>query len=891
MSGGRKIIAIEGGADDGAANAAALPLGDSARLEDADVGALLAAAGGAASEGGWPISSAPDDGTASWDDDDEGAPKLQREWLGPAIGGVLIFAWSAAFAFGNLAAFQQAQPLGVWTGLISAWSAPVLVVLVALLLVRRSSRREAARFGDAAQLLRIESQQLERRLAAMNTELSLARDFLAAQGRDLESLGRIAVERISGNAGQLQSLIASNGAQVDQIGTVSDHALENMEKLRGQLPVIANSAKDVTNTIANAGRTAHAQLEDLVAGFLRLNEFGQASERQVEVVRERVDAALAAFEESAGRLAELSEARFAALEEGAEAHRQRLDAEEIAALAAIRARAETLGEELARQREAIVRSEEDTLAALGARFAAMRAESGAFSRSLSSAEDTALGQFAERSETQLATLRQAIEALGSDHEELISASRDRLAAFEANAADLTRRLAEDARLLDEQLAARRANLEVASAEQRAALTQSLADLDSAIRERRTAMAAAGAEAAEALARKLADLDLAVEAQRQRQLEEARALGSQCDAIAAQVAAFTETLRTSGEAGDTAASTIDRALAVLSQHLVDMRAALSGTDGQIGTLTDSAVRLLELIQAGGEHAATVLPAALGSAEAGLGAFENRVERMRTALDEAGETGRALSQDVETTRSGLKAAMAEAARMQKTLAAQSAEQEARLGELRALLMAAREDSEALSQDIDGQLSASIVRVLQGRGAELVARLEEAIDSAASASRETAIQMRDQLAKVDELAGNLENRVARARERAEEQVDNDFARRTALITESLNSTAIDITKVLSADVSETAWASYLRGDRGIFTRRAVSLLESSEARAVQQHYETDTEFRGHVNRYIHDFEAMLRQLLSTRDGHALGVTLLSSDMGKLYVALAQGIERLRT
>ena len=895
MAGGRKIIAIEGGVEDEAAQAAAVRLGKrlagEALVEDAEAGAVLTAAGDAEGDGGWPIAPSPEDSMVVWDDDEGEAPRLQREWLGLAIGGALIAAWTAAFIMGNLATFGQTQPLGVWTGLLSAWSTPVLVVLVALLLVRRSSRREAARFGDAAQLLRIESQQLERRLAAVNTELSLARDFLAAQGRDLDSLGRIAVERISGNAAQLQSLIASNGAQVDRIGTVSDHALENMEKLRGQLPVIANSAKDVTNTIANAGRTAHLQLEDLVAGFVRLNEFGQASERQVDVVRERVDAALAAFEESAARITQHSEARFAALEEGAEAHRQRLDAEEIAALAAIRARAETLNEELAGQREAIIRSEEDTLAALGARFAAMRAESGAFSRSLSTAEDTALRQFAERSETQLAALRHALEALGSDHEQLISASRDRLAAFEANAADLTRRLAEDASLLDEQLAARRANLEVASAEQRAALTQSLADLDTAIRDRREAMAAAGAEAAEALARKLADLDTAVEAQRQRQLEEARTLGSQCDAITAQVAAFSETLRASGEAGDAAATTIDRALGVLTQHLVDMREALAGTDSKVGTLTDSAVRLLELIQAGGDHAGTVLPAALGNAEAGLGAFETRVEAMRASLGEAGETGRALAQEVDSTRSGLKAAMADAARMQKTLAAQAAEQEARLGELRALLAAAREDSEALSRDIDGQLSGAIVRVLQGRGAELVARLEEAIDSAAAASRETAIQMRDQLAKVDELAGNLENRVARARERAEEQVDNDFARRTALITESLNSAAIDIAKVLSADVSETAWASYLRGDRGIFTRRAVSLLESGEARAVQQHYESDGEFRGHVNRYIHDFEAMLRQLLSTRNGHALGVTLLSSDMGKLYVALAQGIERLRT
>ena len=38
------------------------------------------------------------------------------------------------------------------------------------------------------------------------------------------------------------------------------------------------------------------------------------------------------------------------------------------------------------------------------------------------------------------------------------------------------------------------------------------------------------------------------------------------------------------------------------------------------------------------------------------------------------------------------------------------------------------------------------------------------------------------------------------------------------------------------------------------------------------------------------MLRTMLSTRDGNALSVTVLSSDMGKLYVALAQAIERLR-
>ena len=59
----------------------------------------------------------------------------------------------------------------------------------------------------------------------------------------------------------------------------------------------------------------------------------------------------------------------------------------------------------------------------------------------------------------------------------------------------------------------------------------------------------------------------------------------------------------------------------------------------------------------------------------------------------------------------------------------------------------------------------------------------------------------------------------------------------------------------------------------------------------YDGDDQFRDQVNRYIHDFEAMLRGILGQRDGSPLGVTLLSSDMGKLYVALAQAIERLRT
>ena len=150
--------------------------------------------------------------------------------------------------------------------------------------------------------------------------------------------------------------------------------------------------------------------------------------------------------------------------------------------------------------------------------------------------------------------------------------------------------------------------------------------------------------------------------------------------------------------------------------------------------------------------------------------------------------------------------------------------------------------------------------------------------------------QLLTIGETAAAVEARIAEERENREEREAADLSRRVALIIDALNSTAIDVSKILSNEVSDAAWAAYLRGDRGAFTRRAVRLLDSGEARDILVHYEEEPEFRDQVNRYIADFETMLRAVLAGHGGNAISMTLLSSDMGKLYVALAQAIERLR-
>jgi hypothetical protein len=189
------------------------------------------------------------------------------------------------------------------------------------------------------------------------------------------------------------------------------------------------------------------------------------------------------------------------------------------------------------------------------------------------------------------------------------------------------------------------------------------------------------------------------------------------------------------------------------------------------------------------------------------------------------------------------------------------------------------EALSASVTGEVEAQIVK--------LAANAEAAVGAANAASD----RLMRQMLTIAETSAQVESRIVEAHAEIDAADSDNFARRVALLIESLNSTAIDVTKILSNDVTDTAWNAYLKGDRGVFARRAVRLLDSGEAREILRHYNEEPEFRDQVNRYVHDFEAMLRNVLATRSGSPLGVTLLSSDTGKLYVALAQAIERLRT
>lgn len=821
-----------------------------------------------------PAEEALDDPPFELDDELEYETAPPTNWLGriaTAVAVLAVLGWSGLYGWAMQAQLAQATSAAPeqWARWIIDWSVPVLLVCMIWLLAMRNSTREANRFAASAAMLSRESAELENRLTVVNRELSLAREFLASQSRDLEALGRIASERLSTNAAELQDLIKDNSAQIESIGSASDTALSNMTRLRDDLPVIANSARDVNNHVGSTGRTARDQLEKLVAGFERLNQFGTASENQVNAFSARIGDTLEGFETQLARIEQTLATRFTTLQAQAKEYRGSINDTEAQALGA-----------------------------MNERITLLQTETRAIGTRMREAEAEAMEQ---------------VHASKVRWEQEVVAMLDTLEKLDRQAAEASqlriRELNEEAGRFD-------AKLQVRDEEFFAEMAR-----------RQDAFEAREVEATQALSERLNEFDEALALKREAQIAQTNALVANNDQMAEQIDKLSVMIDRVKELGSYARTSLSEGMDTLDDRLEAKRATLIETEASLASLTDASVRLLEIIQSGAKYSREDLPAAIQTAAKELYALKENTAMVGGAMFTLRQKGEELSAYLIRTNEGLIEADISIDALQAKVAERSEDALAKLQGLRGGLQQLTQDSEVFAGETQEALIKSIgkleeateatiaaldhgarskvtdlvetlskeavdalERALRNDSAETIGKLEQAAAHASGVGREATIQLRDQLARVNELTGNLEQRVARANELAEEQVDNDFARRMALITDSLNSAAIDITNAVSTEVADTAWDSYLKGDRGIFTRRAVRLLEAGEARAIAELYQADEGFNANVNRYIHDFEAMLRSMLSTRDGNALGVTILGSDMGKLYVVLAQSIERFR-
>ncbi len=802
-------------------------------------------------------------------------PTPDRAWLLPLIAGIAIVGWSIAFAglFGP--AFSAANPREI-AGLLGTWTLPVLLILVVWLLIRGNSSREAGRFQRAASLLGTEAARLEARLVSVNGELGLARQFVEAQSRDLESLGRVAVERLGESGSQLSAMVQTSSERIEAIAEVSRVALENMEALRGQLPVLASSTKDVTNFIGSAGRNAQEHVGALQTALKHLGDTGLANEQQVRTMRAAVESAIGEFSRQCEQLGSIAEVRFAALADRGATFRGELDGHEAAALAAVRARAGALSEELSQLSARLEAEEQLRVMAMQQRTEGLRGESERLIGTLRAGEDEALSRWresVERIEADVGAAFVIVENAGRDAHD---ASHQRLVA-----------LSDEVDRID------------------AALHQREETFSTQIAERRAASAAEEQQALMSFEDRLRGLDMAIAARRVEQEHHAAALAAHDEAIVGRLTQCEERIAEIASHGGQVGARLTEELRALTEGLADSRATLAATNGDVVALSDASAQLLGHLHAASAHSREELPAAIALGTAKFADLADQNTRLLATLADAQHQGETLAVLLQKSGGQLLADFSEIAALQSSANDKAGAHGEQLAKLLATLGTLDEANDyvlakargefaetlsALARQLADASADALGRALRIGTAQTAGKLEQAAAHAVGVSTEAALQLRGEIDRIEELTGGIEARLTVARNQAETRIDHDFARRAALITDRLNAQAIDIARALDRDVPEASWSDYVRGKRGLFARRAVRLLDASEASAVGALYEGDAEFREYVSRYITDFEGMLRELLGAETGHTFAVTLLSSDLGKLYVALAQGIERIR-
>ncbi|RXR29988.1 hypothetical protein [Sphingobium fluviale] len=311
--------------------------------------------------------------------------------------------------------------------------------------------------------------------------------------------------------------------------------------------------------------------------------------------------------------------------------------------------------------------------------------------------------------------------------------------------------------------------------------------------------------------------------------------------------------------------------------------------------DSSQRLLSVIMPEIEHLESMSASVLGHARESEELLSGQQRKLRELLHSGENTLAGCREQVDALNLAIESADTGARRLSDSAGPQmvatllrikdTAEQAGERAK-EALFNAIAEAGSQIGDASEQAMNERLGDVFRARIEEVSNVAERAVQAAHAASD----RLMRQLITIADTTAAIEQRIAEADEAAQKREQDSFSHQSATLIDSLNSIAIDVTKILSGEVSDTLWAAYLKGDRGVFSRRAVRLIDTAQAQQIWALYQRDAGFHDGVNRYIHDFEAMLRAILPTRDGSSIAVTLLSSDIGKLYVALAQAIDRLK-
>src|SRR3546814_13355857 len=87
-----------------------------------------------------------------------------------------------------------------------------------------------------------------------------------------------------------------------------------------------------------------------------------------------------------------------------------------------------------------------------------------------------------------------------------------------------------------------------------------------------------------------------------------------------------------------------------------------------------------------------------------------------------------------------------------------------------------------------------------------------SALQAAHQATDRLMRQMLTIADTSASVARRIEEARQQTEERDKDSFARRVAVLPAALNSTALDVSPLLSNEVADYSWAASPTGERGV-------------------------------------------------------------------------------
>jgi hypothetical protein len=416
-------------------------------------------------------------------------------------------------------------------------------------------------------------------------------------------------------------------------------------------------------------------------------------------------------------------------------------------------------------------------------------------------------------------------------------------------------------------------------------------------------------------------------------ERLRELARQAEAIEGRLAAqgaLTQSLAASGDRAfklldarllhsqETSGQSLDRLLARvqivstelgrIADPLKESQAATQALESAVRKLRETALQTVDVL---GE----TLPAR--TVDAGRAAETLTAELMDLvrAIDGAHDKAIALSEPIGKSRDALEEASRGYAAQREAIEAAGQALVVELQQARTLIGEVEEqtrdtslaaatrlvDAMARVREVATQTTGTMREMLDGVMAEARAALSEVADeamrrsfaepiaaqakeaeaAAAAAAERTASSM----AALANTLKLLEDRSTDRVVQFEEARQAELLAASALLTERLADSSVSIASALGRSMDDADWAKWRKGERSLFSRRAVALLERHEAKELKDLLARDAEFARAARDYSNGFDALVRRFEG--QAPALSAALLGSDQGRLAAALSEALE----